>query len=629
MRPLPLGEILLGARVISETQLAHALSLQQESGGRLGDILIGQGMTNYLALYRAVADHHSLPFLDLLKEPPDATLLQQAETDTYLSLRAIPWRRQDGAITIAACEPSEEVVGWAKRRFGYGTRIGITSPLDIRRTIESQFGAVLETKSRLALWEKSPQASARQTLWPRQKRLLFALLPLIATAVFLWPVPAILAMIAGCNVIYAATMLFRGGVFLSGMGVPPSMHWKKPLASLDTRKLPIYTVIVPMYREAASLPNLMEAMESLDYPASKLDIKLALEADDMETISAAIRLKPHHHFEIIRVPPSALRTKPKACNYALRFARGEFVTVFDADDRPEPQQLKKAVLTFRTLPADVACLQARLNYYNAGANWLTRFFSLEYTVLFHFLLYGLQRLNIPIPLGGTSNHMALAKLRELGEWDPFNVTEDADLGTRLASAGFKTAMLDSYTLEEAPAAVGAWLSQRSRWIKGYMQTWLVHMRHPRRLWHNLGWRGFLGFQCFVGLPGVAFLTAPVLWALPLLWLGGLLKTGPAFPAWLVWLMIANLLLNFFIQWYTTLFCALLYRRQRRQMVVSALLYPLYLLLHSLASYKALWQLIVKPHFWEKTMHAGLGSDDTEDELLEWRGIPLTDTALSG
>ncbi|MDE3015332.1 MAG: glycosyltransferase [Pseudomonadota bacterium] len=637
MRPLPLGEILLRSYVITEVQLAHMLSLQQKSGGRLGDILIGQGAAGYLALYRAVADHHGLPFLDLLKDVPDPSLLHQAEADTYLRLRAIPWRRQNGCVTIAACEPSEEVAAWAKRRFGYGTRIGITSPFDIRRTVEAQFGQALETVSRLSLWENLPQASARLTLWPRQKHLLYALLPLAAAGIVFHPLAVILALIALCHLVYGTTMLFKGGIFITGMCVPPAKDWQPQLAALDEHRLPVYTVLVPMYREAASLPKLLEAMQRLDYPASKLDIKLAIEADDTETLNAAMALKPHYHFDIVRVPPSALRTKPKACNYALRFARGEFVTVFDADDRPERFQLKKAVLAFRALPPDVACLQARLNYYNADDNWLTRFFSLEYTVLFHFLLYGLERLGIPIPLGGTSNHISLARLKDLGEWDPFNVTEDADLGTRLAAQGFKTVMLDSFTMEEAPRAPGAWLNQRSRWIKGYMQTWLVHMRHPGKLWRNLGWKGFLGFQCFVGLPGFAFLTAPILWALPLLWLGGLMRHSPVFPQWLGWLTSANLLLSLFTQWYSALFCALFYRRSRRRMAAAALLYPLYLLLHSLASYKALWQLIVKPHFWEKTVHGelfcGARSAAVEDDLLRLKkssgGIPLTEARVSG
>src|SRR5262249_18996924 len=154
------------------------------------------------------------------------------------------------------------------------------------------------------------------------------------------------------------------------------------------------------------------------------------------------------------------------------------------------------------------CLQARLNYYNAGTNLLTRFFALEYSILFQVMLYGLEKLGIPIPLGGTSNHIALDRLRSLGEWDPFNVTEDADLGTRLASRGLRTAMIDSYTMEEAPIKIRAWINQRSRWIKGYMQTWLVHMRKPKKLYQTLGWRSFIGFQCFIGLSTFTFLSAP-------------------------------------------------------------------------------------------------------------------------
>lgn len=316
--------------------------------------------------------------------------------------------------------------------------------------------------------------------------------------------------------------------------------------------------------------------------------------------SSRCTAKPRYQFEIIRVPPGKPRTKPKACNYALRFARGEFITIFDADDRPEPAQLKKAVHAFRTQAPDIVCLQARLNYYNAGDNLLTRFFSLEYTILFRVLLGGLERMGIPIPLGGTSNHIALDRLKSLGEWDPYNVTEDADLGTRLAARGFRTAMLDSYTMEEAPNRIWPWLKQRSRWIKGYMQTWLVHMRDPVHLYRTLGWKSFAGFQCFIGLSTFTFLSAPLVWALSILWFS---HAGAAYlPAWLGWLSLLNLCLNIFSHWYFTLYCVRHYPNHTRSMAVAALLYPLYLVLHSLASYKALWQLIVNPHFWEKTTH---------------------------
>ena len=440
-------------------------------------------------------------------------------------------------------------------------------------------------------------------------------------------------MIAACQIVFSITMLFKYWVFTSAAPPLSAPHWKKRLASLDERRLPVYTVLVPMVKEAATLPKLLQALQRLDYPASRLDIKLVLEADDVETLEALKALKPSHRFEIIRVPPANLRTKPRACNYALRFARGEYITVFDADDRPDRLQLKKAVYTFRNLPPDVVCLQARLNYYNVGDNWLTRLFSLEYTMLFYFMLYGLQRLGIPIPLGGTSNHISIARLKALGEWDPYNVTEDADLGTRLAARGLRTAMFDSYTMEEAPNRLLPWIRQRSRWIKGYMQTWLVHMRHPLELYRTLGWKSFIGFQCFVGLSSFTFLIAPVLWTLALAWfiMPQAYRHYMVMPAWLAGLTLANFALNALIHWYLALGAARLYRKHRASMFAAALLYPFYLLLHSLASYKALWQLMVKPHFWEKTQHGLAKEEDPgmEDELLQNREIPVDKPSPSG
>jgi cellulose synthase/poly-beta-1,6-N-acetylglucosamine synthase-like glycosyltransferase len=273
------------------------------------------------------------------------------------------------------------------------------------------------------------------------------------------------------------------------------------------------------------------------------------------------------------------------------------VTIYDADDRPDPLQLKKAAWMFRELPESYVCLQARLNYYNAEDNLLTRFFALEYHSLFDVQLKGLERLGIPIPLGGTSNHLHLGRLRELGEWDPYNVTEDADLGVRITTRGYRTAMLDSDTMEEAPIAVGAWLKQRSRWIKGYMQTWLVHMRNPTRLFTRLGAKSFTGFQFFVGLSTFTFLSAPLVWGVSLGWWA----VEGSLPGSVAVLTLSNLVLYFISSWWFTL-RALRGKHASRALRRAALLYPLYLVLHSVASYKALWQLIVKPHYWEKTMH---------------------------
>lgn len=624
MKKTPIGEILLERKLITETQLAHALSLQQRNGSRLGDILIGASMVGYDTLYRALAEHHALPCANLLKEPPDTALLRKEDADSYLRLQLIPWKKTSGQTVIAVCDPTDDVKAWIKQRFGEHTQCVITSPFDIQRTVARVFGDELETSSRLSLWHNLPLYSARITMLPHHRRALYALLAVALAVTFSFPLYAALALMIVCNLAYGATMLFKCFVFSKGMTITASKNWTKRLASIDERQLPIYTILIPMYQEAAILPGLLEAMKNLDYPASKLDIKLLLEEDDTATLDALYTLKPDYRFDIIRIPPGTPRTKPRACNYALRFARGEFITVFDADDKPERLQLKKAVYMFRTLPSDIICLQARLNYYNAGENLLTRFFSLEYTLLFRFMLYGLEKIGIPIPLGGTSNHIALARLKSLGEWDPYNVTEDADLGTRLAARGFRTAMLDSYTMEEATNAYGPWIRQRSRWIKGYMQTWLVHMRDPVDLVRTLGLKSFIGFQFFVGLSSLTFLTAPLVWGISALWFFGIAQAHHVwFPTWLAALAWANLGLNLLMHWYSALYCAKFYRQQPRAFAVASLLYPLYLALHSIASYKALWQLITRPHFWEKTVHGVAGKTGLAAAESDLLAIPST------
>jgi cellulose synthase/poly-beta-1,6-N-acetylglucosamine synthase-like glycosyltransferase len=600
-----LGEALIARGVISENELERALLIQRRYGGRLGDILVGQGFSGTLELYRAVAEHHGLTFVNLLEDPPAPGLLRPEEAQDYLQLRALPIRRMAEAIVIATSEPGPEVEAWATRRFG-AVAFVITSPVDIKRAVEREFGAQMEEESRLALFRARPQHSARQT-FQRDQRLTFIGLALGAALAFaLYPFAAVAWTVAGMHALYFAAMVFKCMVHLESLRRPAKSYAYNRAGAARDEDLPLYTILVPMYREARNLPHLLASLARLDYPAHRLDIKLVLEERDRETIAAAHALKPHWNLDIVVVPDSQPRTKPKACNYALRFARGDYVTIYDTEDEPEPQQLRKAVHAFRTLPRDVACLQARLNYYNADDNWLTRWFALEYATLFDLTLPGLQAMGIPIPLGGTSNHLALKVLREAGEWDPYNVTEDADLGIRLAALGLRTAMLDSVTMEEAPLRVGAWLRQRSRWIKGHMQTWLVHMRDPLALWRRVGTVSFLGIQFFMGLSSLMFLSAPVVWlfSAPMLLWHGFAAHIPA-PAWLLPLASLNLGLYFVMHTGTAL---LALRRlpacphPSGQLVMAIYLYPLYWALHSAASYKALWQLIWRPHYWEKTTH---------------------------
>lgn len=356
---------------------------------------------------------------------------------------------------------------------------------------------------------------------------------------------------------------------------------------------------ISLYREANVLPRLARELSHLDYP--KLDIKLIVEADDTETASVADRVAKTGPFEVLHVPTGWPRTKPRACNYALLFARGEFTVIYDAEDRPERDQLRKAVTKFRASPAHLACLQARLSFYNAEEGWLPRLFTLDYMIWFWSLLPGLDRIGVPMPLGGTSNHFRTDVLRELGGWDPYNVTEDADLGIRIAQLGKRVSMLDSTTFEEAPTTLSAWHKQRSRWLKGYMQTWLVHTRDPFALWKRIGPWGFLAFHLFVGGAILSALANPFLWLVFVLSLflhwqlpGGALGSS---------LMIAsggsviggNAIL-------TALAVLGPLRRGRETLAPYGLTVTVYWLLISLAAFRALHQLVFNPHHWDKTAH---------------------------
>jgi cellulose synthase/poly-beta-1,6-N-acetylglucosamine synthase-like glycosyltransferase len=372
---------------------------------------------------------------------------------------------------------------------------------------------------------------------------------------------------------------------------------------IPDRELPIYSVLVPLYREAHMLPSLVAALRKLDYPAAKLDIKLILEAVDRKTAAAAYSLNLPGNFEIVVVPDLRPRTKPKALNYALPLARGEYAVIYDAEDRPEPGQLRQALHAFAEGPPNLAAVQARLNLYNGSENWLTRQFTIEYCALFDGLLPALDRLALPIPLGGTSNHFRASALRWLMAWDAFNVTEDADLGIRLARNGYRCRVLRSTTYEEAPARLMCWLKQRTRWLKGYIQTWLVHMRQPHLLWQELGPRGFLAFQIVVGGTILSALVHPWFYLLASFELGlGQLMAKPqsvfGWPFWLIaWFDLSA-------GYLASMALGLLAVRRRgyRSLLWHIPLMPLYWLLISAAAYRALWQFLTARFEWEKTEH---------------------------
>ena len=365
--------------------------------------------------------------------------------------------------------------------------------------------------------------------------------------------------------------------------------------------LPYYTVMVPAFGEPEIIASTLEAMGRIEYPRTRLDVKLLLEADDQATRAAVEAARPAPNIEVVLVPPAQPRTKPKALNFGLSSARGAYTTIYDAEDRPDPLQLRRAVVAFSRADRRVACLQAKLDYHNPGQNLLTAWFRLEYLTWFGFTLPAIARGHTPVPLGGTSMHIRTTALKAIGAWDPYNVTEDCDLGVRLYRMGYRTAFLDSTTYEEANSDIINWVKQRSRWVKGYAQSWLVHMRHPIRLWRELGTRGFIGFNLLVGASTLTSVLNPFLWTLTAIWF----LVHPSFiqsvfPDPVYYPAMLSLIVGNFLGYYGGL--VTLRTTNRPEMLKAALLMPVYWGLMSLAAIRALLQLLISPFTWDKTIH---------------------------
>jgi glycosyltransferase XagB len=391
------------------------------------------------------------------------------------------------------------------------------------------------------------------------------------------------------------------------------------IGELKDEDCPVYTILVPLYHETETLKKLTQSLELMDYPKDKLDVKLLLEEDDKTTIEYAGRLNLPAYFDTIIVPHAMPKTKPKACNLGLSRAKGKYLVIYDAEDRPEPDQLKKAVIGFGKAKEGVICLQAKLNFYNRHQNLLTRWFTSEYSTWFDLYLPGLGEINSPIPLGGTSNHFVTSVLNDLGGWDPYNVAEDCDLGVRLYRHGHRTQMLDSTTWEEACANLPYWIRQRSRWIKGYIQTYLVHSRKPLKLLRDLGIINWLNFQFVIGGNFLCFLLNPIYWLLVILWFFTRMEAFTTIFPPSVFVMGALCLFvgNFSFIYITAIGS---YRRKYYDLVKYSLIILPYWMIMSLGAWKGFLQLIFKPHYWEKTKHGFFvesgGSDGHKEEPVK-------------
>jgi len=465
-------------------------------------------------------------------------------------------------------------------------------------------GVVFRHKRYITHTKLPHHKSALITFERWQKLFLLSLATVIILGLIYNPKTTLIAVIAVLSFIYFLDVLFNLYLILKGLYYPPEIKiTDKEIKSLDEKKLPVYSILCPLYKEATVLPQFVKAIDKLDWPKEKLDVLLLLEKDDEITIQTAKELKLPKYFRIVIVPPSNPKTKPKACNYGLAKAKGKYVVIYDAEDKPDPLQLKKAYLGFAKVGKKTVCLQAKLNYYNTHQNLLTKLFTAEYSLWFDVILPGLQSIKTNIPLGGTSNHFPLKILKKLKGWDPFNVTEDCDLGVRLFKDGYKTAIFDSVTLEEANSNLKNWLRQRSRWFKGYLQTYLVHMRNPIRFLRKHGWHSLL-FQLTIGLKIIFTLINPILWLATISYFCFYAVVGPTieslYPTLVFYLAAFSLVAGNFMYLYNYMIgCA---KREQWSVIKYVFLIPIYWFFMGLGALIAIKQLIFKPHYWEKTHH---------------------------
>ena len=611
-----LGERLVLAGLVTPDELTRGLKVCEATGVRLGEALLSLSLVSPTELAFFLSKQAGVPFFDLSATVPDpeVTALMPPPTGgraSYLPL----YREANGTIVLGAPEPlTAQEMNEARSQLAVeqARQVVVTAPA-FDETLDGVFRGEFHAFSASALMTRSPEQSARWVLNRGQRVSIIAAIVLVLGGLVMDPAVTGVSLMLLTTTFYLSFSVYKFYLAYSALAHTLEIETtEEEVNALDERFLPVYTILVPLYRETAVLPQLVRAIARLDYPKPKLDVKLLLEEDDQETILAARQADLPSHFHIVIVPSGLPKGKPKACNYGLIYARGEFVVIYDAEDLPERDQLKKAIVAFAKADERVACIQAKLNYFNRDQNLLTRWFTTEYSMWFDLFLPGLDASHAPIPLGGTSNHFRAGKLRELGAWDPFNVTEDADLGMRLFKVGWKTAVIDSTTYEEANSEMYNWIRQRSRWVKGYIQTYLVHMRRPVALLRQLGIKDFFSFQMVVGGTFFGFLVNPLFWMLTAGWF---LFEWPwiklIFPAGLFYLGAFNLYLGNFA--FTYLNVAGCLKRGYYDLVKYALMTPIYWALMSVAAWKGFLQLFYAPSYWEKTNH-GLYQGEMPDAV---------------
>lgn len=605
----PLGQMLVEAGAITEEDLAFALRQQTQVEARLGDILLFNGMVAQETLYKVLANRFNTLVADLKADPPDVRLIDEIGAQTCIRLSIVPWKRIGGRLVLICSHPDDldKIVAQLPPQ-PRPPRLAVAPEADIQAAL-----VAMRHRDLASFAESRVDEDISCRNWnPRSAGRLGLGLFLGIVAMFVISPALAFAVLTGWAVL---TLAINSGIKL----VAAAMYLRKLRANepprpvdkvASTGRLPVVSILLPLYKEREIAGRLVDRVGKLDYPRELLDICLIVEADDTMTQETLDKSELPLWMRRITVPEGSVRTKPRAMNFALDFCRGSIIGIYDAEDAPEPDQIYKIVNRFAEAGPWVACLQGILDFYNASTNWLSRAFTVEYATWFRIVLPGMEKMGFAVPLGGTTVFFRRAALEALGGWDAHNVTEDADLGIRLARRGFRTELIQTVTYEEANCRWWPWVKQRSRWIKGYAMTYGVHMRRPGQLFADLGMRKFLGVQfLFLGTLS-QFALAPFLWSFWLVLFGLPHPLVDAMPTWsfvvLGTLFLATELLTISVG-------ILSVNRDGRKFLrkwVPTLHF--YFPLASLAAAKGLTEIITTPFYWDKTEH-GI-ADETREAL---------------
>lgn len=597
----PIGRLLVDKGKIAQSDLVHALNLQGHIDAPLGDIMISEGLISKRDVLSALEVQCRAEGANLELDPPAPEMAAMLPAAMCLRHNVVPWKQEGRTLYVATSSPSDFIhLRKALGRKGLTLFPVIVDELQIQDHLSRLYGSELAQKASVRV----PAAESCRS-WAaqgKQRSLWASAVCLVIVALLVWaPMWTFTIAVLWAVLTLTMTTTMKAAAFAAQLCKKnPTRADNFSLHSAKFR-LPRVSVLVPLLKEKEIAGQLIKRLSLLTYPKSLLNVVLVLEEGDALTRETIARTELPDWMSVIEVPGVGdLTTKPRALNYALDFCRGSIIGVWDAEDWPEADQIERVVSRFNEAPENVVCLQGILDYYNSRANWLSRCFTIEYATWWRVILPGIAKLGLVIPLGGTTLFFRRDALEQLGGWDAHNVTEDADLGVRLARHGFVTELLPTVTHEEATSRAWPWVRQRSRWLKGFMITYFVHMRHPIQLLRDLGLKRFLGLQTIFLATFSQFAAAPLLWSFWLPLTGVTHPVETTLGSYAIWILMGIFIFSELLGIAMGLFAVS--GRSHRHLMLFVPTMMFYFTLGALASYKALWEMVRAPFFWDKTQH---------------------------